>query len=121
MWPRLSILAGLLAGVAVALLVLGGILAFAPEPGAKPTLAPQPSVSFGIASASPSAVVASASPSGASPSGASPSVAAPSVDSSAAALFHVGEPAPALVVPQVGGGTIDLSNLRGKLVWGAEP
>ena len=34
-----------------------------------------------------------------------------------AGLFHVGEPAPALVVPQVGGGTIDLANLRGKPVW----
>jgi thiol-disulfide isomerase/thioredoxin len=31
--------------------------------------------------------------------------------------FHVGEPAPALLVPQVGGGTIDLANLRGKPVW----
>jgi thiol-disulfide isomerase/thioredoxin len=29
----------------------------------------------------------------------------------------VGEPAPALVVPQVGGGTIDLAALRGKPVW----
>ena len=31
--------------------------------------------------------------------------------------FHVGEPAPALLVPQVGGGTIDLASLRGKPVW----
>ena len=31
--------------------------------------------------------------------------------------FHVGEPAPPLVVPQVGGGTIDLANLKGKPVW----
>jgi peroxiredoxin len=37
--------------------------------------------------------------------------------SSSAALFHVGEAAPVLVVPQVGGGTIDLANLRGKPVW----
>jgi thiol-disulfide isomerase/thioredoxin len=29
----------------------------------------------------------------------------------------VGEAAPALVLPQVGGGTIDLANLRGKPVW----
>jgi cytochrome c biogenesis protein CcmG/thiol:disulfide interchange protein DsbE len=114
MWPRLSILAGLLAGVAVALLVLGGILAFAPEPGAAPTPAPQPSGSIGIASASPSVPAASPSASGSG----SPSVSAsPSSGSSAAGLFHVGEQAPALSVPQVGGGTIDITNLRGQPVW----
>jgi thiol-disulfide isomerase/thioredoxin len=31
--------------------------------------------------------------------------------------FHVGEAAPALVVAQVGGGTIDLATLKGKPVW----
>jgi Peroxiredoxin len=35
----------------------------------------------------------------------------------AGALFHIGEPAPSLIVPQVGGGTIDLAHLRGKPVW----
>jgi thiol-disulfide isomerase/thioredoxin len=114
MWPRLSILAGLLAGVAVALLVLGGILAFAPEPGAAPTPAPQPSGSIGLPSASPSASAASPSAS----AGASPSAgASASAGSSAAGLFHVGEAAPALSVPQVGGGTIDLTNLKGQPVW----
>jgi thiol-disulfide isomerase/thioredoxin len=29
----------------------------------------------------------------------------------------VGEPAPALVLPKVGGGTIDLASLRGKPIW----
>ncbi len=109
MWPRLSILAGLLAGVAVALLVLGGILALAPEPGAAATPAPVPSVSIPILSPSPSGAPSpTASGSGAPSAGPS---------GSAAGLFHVGEPAPALVVPQVGGGTIDLANLRGKPVW----
>ena len=115
MWPRLSILAGLLAGVAVALLVLGGILAFAPEPGAAPTPAPQPSGPITTPMPTPTAPSASPSASGA---GGSPSTSAvPSGGSSAAGLFHIGEPAPALVVPQVGGGTIDLTNLRGKPVW----
>ncbi len=115
MWPRLSILAGLLAGVAVALLVLGGILAFAPEPGAAATPAPVPSGS--IAGLSPSPSIALPSPT-ASGSGASPSAGGSAGPSgSAAGLFHVGEPAPALSVPQVGGGTIDLANLRGKPVW----
>jgi peroxiredoxin len=30
---------------------------------------------------------------------------------------HIGEPAPALSVPQVGGGTIDIANLKGQPVW----
>ena len=33
------------------------------------------------------------------------------------ANFHVGEAAPALDIPQVGGGTIDLAALKGKAVW----
>ncbi len=114
MRARLSIVAGLFAGVAVAALVLGGILAFAPAPGPTTTPAPQPS---GDVAAGPSAS-ASATPSGsgasASPSGSgdpSPSAGA------STGLFHIGEPAPALVVPQVGGGTIDLANLRGEPVW----
>lgn len=115
MWPRLSILVGLLAGVAVALLVLGGILAFAPEPGAAATPAPVPSGSIPVLSPSPSA--ASPSPS-ASGSAASPTAGGSGGPAgSPSGLFHVGEPAPALVVPQVGGGTIDLANLRGKPVW----
>jgi cytochrome c biogenesis protein CcmG/thiol:disulfide interchange protein DsbE len=116
MSSRLSILAGLLAGVLVAVVVLGGILYFAPEPGATETPAPQPSIAIGTPSPSPSPSVA-ASPStpgaSASPSGS----ALPSSGSSLAGLFHVGEQAPALVVPQVGGGTVDLRNLIGKPVW----
>jgi cytochrome c biogenesis protein CcmG, thiol:disulfide interchange protein DsbE len=113
MWPRLSILAGLLAGVATAALVIGGILILGPEPGAAMTPPPQPSASLTVLPSLSPSVAPSASPSArASGSG------APSGDpSSAAALFHVGEPAPALVVPQVGGGTIDLASLRGKPVW----
>jgi len=122
MWPRLSIIAGLFAGIAVALLVLGGIVAFAPEPGAAPTPAPVPSGSIGIATPTPT-VVASPSPSVAgspAPSGASASPSSSPLQpggSATAGLFHVGEEAPALVVPQVGGGTIDLTNLRGQPVW----
>ena len=113
MWPRLSILAGLMAGVAAAALVIGGILFLAPEPGAATTPPPQPSASLTVL---PS-LLPTASPS-ASPSATASGSGGPSSDpSSAAALFHIGEPAPALVVPQVGGGTIDLASLRGKPVW----
>jgi thiol-disulfide isomerase/thioredoxin len=113
MWPRLSIIAGLLAGVAAAALVIGGILVLAPEPGAAATPPPQPSVSLGP-DPTPSPTPAS-TPAGSGSPSSSPSVSvAPSGD---AAAFHVGEPAPALVVPQVGGGVIDLADLKGRPVW----
>jgi cytochrome c biogenesis protein CcmG/thiol:disulfide interchange protein DsbE len=108
MGPRFAIAAGLLAGVGVAAILLLGLLVFAPEPASPPTPAPS------IAQAS--------SPDVASP-GATTSPAASSAAASAVATtpatggFHVGQPAPALVVPQVGGGTIDLAVLRGKPVW----
>lgn len=101
----LSVLAGLVLGVIVAGLVLGGIVAFAPEatvdapspvavatPTTSPSIAPSPS----LGSATPSVA--------ASPSG-------------SAVRFKVGEPAPALSIPQVGGGTIDLASLKGQPVW----
>ncbi len=119
MLARLSIVAGLMAGIAAAGLVIGGILAFAPE-------VPVPSVaepSFGLASASPVAVASPApSTSGATPSSSpaasSTGTASGSVAPTASAgLFHIGEKAPSLVVPRVGGGTIDLAKLHGKPVW----
>jgi len=105
MWPRLSIVAGLVAGIAVAVVVLGGIVAFAPDPA--PTVTPAPTV---VATAVPT-------PSAASAPSTSPSASPSAAASGSAALFHIGEPAPSLVVPQVGGGTIDLANLRGTPVW----
>lgn len=103
MWPRVSIVAGLLAGVAVAGLVLGGILFMGPAPALVPTPAPseavQPPASDPPASGTATTDVSS-----------EPSP-------SAVTLFHIGEPAPALVVPKVGGGTIDLADLKGMPVW----
>ena len=40
MWPRLAILIGFIAGIATAALILGGVLAFAPEPVPSPTPVP---------------------------------------------------------------------------------
>ncbi|HEY8817374.1 MAG TPA: TlpA disulfide reductase family protein [Candidatus Limnocylindrales bacterium] len=104
MWARLSIVAGLVVGVVVAAVVLGGIVAFAP-------VAPLPSIavpSLGLASPLPSASAeASATPS-AVPSGSA---------AASGGAFHIREAAPPLQVPQVGGGTIDLANLKGKPVW----
>jgi cytochrome c biogenesis protein CcmG, thiol:disulfide interchange protein DsbE len=108
--PRSSIVAGLLVGVATAVALLAGIVAFIPEPAittptdppssTQPSDRPQPV-------GSPSAPPASAS----APASSSPEA------TEGSALFHIGEPAPPLVVPQVGGGTIDLAALRGKPVW----
>jgi len=104
MWARLSIVAGLGVGVVVAAVVLGGIVAFAP-------VAPLPSIAV------PSLAVASPVASASAEASATPS-AVPSASAVASGgAFHIGEPAPPLQVPQVGGGTIDLANLKGKPVW----
>jgi thiol-disulfide isomerase/thioredoxin len=107
MWPRVALVAGLLAGVAAAALVLGGILLFAPDlaPTATP---PSTVVPSALASDAPATASAAASESAPAASG--------NVGGEGG-LFHIGEPAPALAVPQVGGGTIDLAVLRGKPVW----
>ena len=119
MGPRISVLAGLVAGVVVALAVLAGVILAVPAPvRPTPTAAP-PSASAAAVSPSPSASASVAPSPSASPA---PSVsAAPSPSgspaSSAAANFHVGQAAPPLSVGKVGGGTIDLAALTGKAVW----
>lgn len=107
MGPRFAIAAGLLAGVGVAAILLLGLLVLAPEPASPST--PAPSVAQASSSGTPSP---GPSATAASPGPASASAVAPS-----GAGFHVGEPAPSLVLPQVGGGTIDLASLKGKPVW----
>ena len=113
MGGKTAIGGGLVAGLITGAIVVGAVVLLAPGPGAPdPAASPEP---VAEASASPSAS-ASASPSasnGSSP-GASGSPGA-SVDPGAA--FGIGEPAPPLAVPQLGGGEIALSNLRGKPVW----
>jgi cytochrome c biogenesis protein CcmG/thiol:disulfide interchange protein DsbE len=103
-----TILAGILAGVIVAIGVLAAFVFVGPDPvGLRPTPIPTvaatavPSPSLAPSDAVPSAsALASAGPSDAVQSG-----------------FHVGQPAPPLRVPQVGGGTIDLAALKGQPVW----
>jgi len=102
----LAILAGFVLGVVAAGLVLGGIVAFAPDTIPAPTAAP--SVAVVLPTATPT-VGPSASE---VPSASASEVAAPSGVS-----FHVGQPAPALSLSQVGGGTIDLASLKGQPVW----
>jgi thiol-disulfide isomerase/thioredoxin len=110
MGPRIAIAAGLLAGVGVAAVLVIGVLALAPDPPA-PSI-PAPSIAVGTSQ--PSA--GTSGPSTAPPASATASTAA-SASTGTGSGFHIGEPAPRLVVPQVGGGTIDLANLRGMPVW----
>lgn len=108
MSSRLAVLAGLFSGILVAALILGGVFVLAPEGTAVvPTPSPEPSPSVAVPSRSPS------------PSGGPASSSSPSASPSGSGLFGIGEPAPPLVVPQVGGGgiTIDLADLKGKPVW----
>jgi cytochrome c biogenesis protein CcmG, thiol:disulfide interchange protein DsbE len=124
MGSRLSIVAGLLAGLLVAGALLVGFVFVGPDP-----VRPSPSAAPSEADPSPSPS-ASASPSTspsassfASPAGSAsptPPVSAPVGSPGASTVtenFHIGQPAPALAVPQVGGGTIDLASLKGKPVW----
>jgi peroxiredoxin len=108
----IAILAGLIAGVLVATGVLAAFVLVGPDPiGLQAT--PSPTL---LAADSPSPS-ASTVPSGTASATASGSAAVPSGSAATQAGFHVGEQAPALTVAQLGGGTIDLTALRGKPVW----
>ena len=106
MSPRTTVVAGLAAGIVVAVAIILVAVAFLPEPALAPIGSATPSGSPGIGAS------ASAGPGG---SGASSGPTAGG--SGGEALFHVGEAAPPLVVPQLGGGEIDLANLDGQAVW----
>lgn len=107
MTPRTTVAAGLAAGVVATLAALLAAVAFIPDPR---------SAALASGSATPSAggvATASMSPSPDGSGGFGPSI----VATDGEAMFHVGEAAPPLRVPQVGGGEIDLTNLDGRPVW----
>jgi thiol-disulfide isomerase/thioredoxin len=108
MGSRLSILAGLLAGLLVAAALLVAFVFVGPDP-VRPT--PSPEGSGTAEESTPSPVASASAPASAGGRSGSPGA------SSATENFHVGQAAPALVVPQVGGGTIDLASMRGQAVW----
>ncbi len=123
---------GLLAGVLTASLLLVALYTFGPDlappltgdiGSASPTAAPSSATpapsSSRVPSAAPSAsIAATPDASDAVPSDASPSP-RPTLPprSPIPGQFHVGEPAPRLVLPLLGGDTIDLAKLKGKPVW----
>jgi thiol-disulfide isomerase/thioredoxin len=125
MGGKTAIAVGLMTGVVVGGLLVGGLVAFlpgtptAPTPPPAPTaVAPTAAAPTAAASPGPGASASSASPSApAEPPSTSPSAPAEPSPTTVADQFGVGEPAPPLVVPKVGGGTIDLAALKGKPVW----
>ncbi len=112
---RLATLVGLLAGLLVGALALGavalslGATTIEPRQGgptaatATPTLSPTAGPSPGASGSS------GTSPSGPTPSG--------SVSSGPTVGLKVGQLAPGLTLPQLGGSTLELAALRGKPVW----
>ena len=107
---RLSIVAGVLSGGLVAVLILAGVLAFAPERSPVADASPSPTASRAPGSPGPGD---STDPAGSALTSASPAPDGTLITTN----FHVGEPAPPISVPQLGGGHIDLAALRGKPVW----
>jgi cytochrome c biogenesis protein CcmG/thiol:disulfide interchange protein DsbE len=103
------VIAGLLAGIATAVAVLAGAVLLLPEPSGTVDASPSPTA-VATATPGPSTSVAASSLPSASTS--------PSVEASiGTTAFHVGEKAPDLTVPQLGGGTVSLAALAGHPVW----
>lgn len=112
MKTAITILAGVLFGIVVAVGILAAFVFVGPDPvGLRPTPAPT------LVPATPSPVAATPSPSTASAGPSASSSASPDGSLDPGVAFRIGQPAPALSVAQLGGGTIDLANLRGKAVW----
>lgn len=84
MGPRLSIVAGLLAGVIAAVVLLAGVVALAPEPE---TPSPSPVLPSPAASSASPTETATASP----PSRSAPPNASVTPSASAAGQFHLGD------------------------------
>jgi thiol-disulfide isomerase/thioredoxin len=108
-----AVLVGVLAGLLVsAAIVLGVILALPSEPlGRPPVVSPSPSPGTGPTSG------ASAGPSTTSTSGSASPTVSPRASGSLAVGLRVGDVAPPLALPRLGGGEIDVDALRGEPVW----
>jgi cytochrome c biogenesis protein CcmG, thiol:disulfide interchange protein DsbE len=104
----LAILLGLAVGISAAVGLGAAVIALTPAPTVRVMPAP------------PAASVASPVPAvGATPAAVSGTgtTTAPGASQTTSPFPLVGRPAPALMAPQVGGGTIDLAALRGRPVW----
>jgi cytochrome c biogenesis protein CcmG/thiol:disulfide interchange protein DsbE len=119
MSTRVIVASGLLAGLLVGAIGWAALVAFGPVATPSPTAPPSlelPTLPPSATPPVPSGAASSSASSSPTASGAgSPSPLA--TGSAGAAILGVGQPAPPLRLPQLGGGTIDLAALRGKPVW----
>lgn len=114
MGGKTAIVLGLAVGVTAGALLVGGAVMLVPASKLPGALAAPSSPATQPLPASPSAPV-TATPAASTTPATNPSAGAS--PSGADAAFGVGAAAPALVLPKLGGGTIDLAALRGKPVW----
>ena len=105
MGGKAAIGGGLVMGLLVGAGIVAGIVVLTPGPVA-PTPAP-----IAVATASPSPSPSSSAAPSPDASGGSPAATIPDE------AFGIGEPAPPLAVPRLGGGDISLAALKGKPVW----
>ena len=110
MGGKTAIAGGLVAGLLTGAVVVGALVLLTPPPAPAEVPVPSP-VASPVGEASQSAPP-SALPS-ASASGSPLASGSPGADEG----FGIGEPAPPLTVPQLGGGEIALANLKGSPVW----
>ncbi|MEO5965381.1 MAG: TlpA disulfide reductase family protein [Candidatus Limnocylindrales bacterium] len=112
MGGKLAIATGLVTGVVAGAILVGAVVVLAPGP-VVPTASPVPSDV--VASASPTLAGSPSTPASPLVSPSPSPVASPSAAGQTG--FGVGRAAPPLSVPQIGGGEITLSGLKGKPVW----
>ena len=110
MGGKTAIAGGLVAGLLTGAVVVGALVLLTPPPAPAEVPVPSP-VASPVGEASQSAPP-SALPS-ASASGSPLASGSPGADEG----FGIGQPAPPLTVPQLGGGEIALANLKGSPVW----
>jgi thiol-disulfide isomerase/thioredoxin len=115
-----AVVLGLVAGVVAGGLLVGGAIALVPGPATPPLLSPEPTEAPAVEPTPPASPSPEPSTTGTTPdpsqavAGDTPS---PETSAGAAGAFNIGQPAPPLRLPAVGGGTVDLASLRGKPVW----
>lgn len=125
MGGKVAIALGLVAGAVVGGLLVGLAIALVPvqAPAPVPTAAPTATASPAPPTAptdtgttpDPSTAPGNSAP---SPDLASPDAGTtPDASPVAAGAFNIGQPAPPLRLPAVGGGSVDLASLRGQPVW----
>ena len=118
MGPRASLVAGIVAGLILALVAGAIVVAMNGGGGAATVTLPPASGSPLPPTASPATPGTASSPDAQpTPAPTAPPAGSPSTSDQTGALFGVGRPAPPLSVEKLGGGTIDLADLKGRPVW----